>query len=76
VCNLSILKKNAFFCFPLVDQLEMDTFKQKSAKTDDILQNHRLNLEDVCLIFSSARIRSRKFLSSNTKPIKKEIFFA
>jgi hypothetical protein len=36
-------------------------FKKPSGKTTDILKNHRLNLEDVCLIFSAPRIRSSKF---------------
>jgi len=44
----------------LVDQLEMGIFKKINAKTSEILQAHRLNLEDVCLIFSSPTIRSSK----------------
>ena len=51
-----------FFSFVrLVDQLEMETFKKPNGKTDEILHNHRLNLEDVCLIFSAPRIRSSEF---------------
>ncbi|CAF3496379.1 unnamed protein product [Rotaria sp. Silwood1] len=42
----------------IVDQLEMGTFRKLNFKTTDILQAHRLNLEDVCLIFSSPNIRS------------------
>lgn len=38
----------------------METFKKPNGKTDEILQNHRLNLEDICLIFSAPRIRSSK----------------
>ena len=46
----------------LVDQLEMGIFKKINPKTSEILQAHRLNLEDVCLIFSSPIIRSSKFI--------------
>ncbi|CAF1212165.1 unnamed protein product [Rotaria sordida] len=42
----------------IVDQLEMGIFKKLNLKTTDILQSHRLNLEDVCRIFSSPNIRS------------------
>ncbi|CAF0849772.1 unnamed protein product [Rotaria sordida] len=42
----------------IVDQIEMNIFKKPNDKTEDILQHHRLNLEDVCLIFSSPRVRS------------------
>ncbi|CAF2524841.1 unnamed protein product [Rotaria sp. Silwood2] len=42
----------------IVDQLEMNTFTKLNSKTTDILHSHRLNLEDVCLIFSSPNIRS------------------
>jgi hypothetical protein len=57
-----INKHFLFLFFFVVDQLEMETFKKSNAKTNEILQNHRLNLEDVCLIFSSPRIRSSKFI--------------
>lgn len=40
----------------------MGMFKKTTDKGAEILQNHRLNLEDVCLIFSSSRIRSSEFL--------------
>jgi hypothetical protein len=45
----------------LVDQLEMGIFKKINIKTREILQAHRLNLEDVCLIFSSPTIQSSSF---------------
>lgn len=42
----------------IVDQLDMDIFKKPNAKTDEILQTHRHNLDDVSLIFSAPTIRS------------------
>ncbi|CAF2485809.1 unnamed protein product [Rotaria sp. Silwood2] len=42
----------------IVDQIEMEVFKKANVKTEDMLQHHRLNLEDVSLIFSSPRVRS------------------
>ncbi|CAF3344446.1 unnamed protein product [Rotaria socialis] len=42
----------------IVDQLEIGALKKSNAKTTDIIRSHRLNLEDVCLIFSSSNIRS------------------
>lgn len=44
----------------LVDQLEMGIFKKLTPQTTDILKSHRLNLENVCLIFSAPNIRSSK----------------
>ncbi|CAF2187860.1 unnamed protein product [Rotaria magnacalcarata] len=42
----------------IVDQLEIGALKNSNSKTTDIIRSHRLNLEDVCLIFSSSNIRS------------------
>ncbi|CAF1088781.1 unnamed protein product [Rotaria sp. Silwood1] len=42
----------------IVDQIEMEIFKKPNIKNEDILQHHRLNLEDICFIFSSPRVRS------------------
>ena len=38
----------------------METFKKATTKSEELLHNHRLNIEDVSLIFSSPRIRSSK----------------
>jgi len=40
----------------------METFKKSNGKTEDILKTHRLNLEDICLIFSLPRILSSKLI--------------
>lgn len=50
----------------------MEVFKKASPKSDDILHNHRLNLEDVCLIFSAPRIRSSR---NKFEIINEYIFF-
>ncbi|CAF1968981.1 unnamed protein product [Rotaria magnacalcarata] len=42
----------------IVDQLEIGALENSNSKTTDIIRSHRLNLEDVCLIFSSSNIRS------------------
>ncbi|CAF1243877.1 unnamed protein product [Adineta ricciae] len=42
----------------IVDQVEMETFKRPSAQAEEILKNSRLNLEDICFIFSLPRILS------------------
>lgn len=36
----------------------MGVFKKHTRKTNEILRAHRLNLEEVCLIFSAPIIRS------------------
>lgn len=46
----------------LVDQVGMEIFKKNTDRTEDIVQNHRSNLEDVSLIFASPLARSGKCL--------------
>ena len=38
----------------------MGVFKKFTRKTSEILRTHRLNLEEVCLIFAAPIIRSSK----------------
>lgn len=62
--SLSVAEVNKRVCLSLVDQLEMGLFSKVTRKTHDVLQSHRLNLEDVCRIFSAPRIRSSELLFS------------
>jgi hypothetical protein len=44
--------------FIVVDQLEIDLFKRSHRSASELLRTHRLQLEDVCRLFSSPRILS------------------
>ncbi|UJR37062.1 hypothetical protein I4U23_029767 [Adineta vaga] len=57
-----VWKENAYLLQDMyktiVDQVEMETFQKPSVKSEEILKSSRLNLEDICFIFSLPRILS------------------
>ncbi|CAF1269329.1 unnamed protein product [Adineta steineri] len=60
----------------IVDQLEMGMFQKKIPTTNEILQAHRLNLEDSCLLFLAPnnrslmeRRRKKKLNESEDQPV-------
>ncbi|UJR09135.1 hypothetical protein I4U23_013382 [Adineta vaga] len=55
----------------IVDQLEMGVFQKLNPNATDILQAHRLNLEDACRIFLSPS--SRSLIERHVKKIPSEL---
>ena len=56
----------------VVDQLERGLFKRPSVKAVDVLRGHRMNLENVCLVFSSLSARSSKSSQTPNSTMKNE----